>query len=93
MKIYDAAKIRNIAVAGHGGDGKTTLIESFLFNTNSIERKGRVEDGNTTTDFDPEEIRRGFSASSYFMPMIFSTFSIPFHTSSIKPWGSWQLLL
>ena len=69
MKIYDAAKIRNIAVAGHGGDGKTTLIESFLFNTNSIERKGRVEDGNTTTDFDPEEIRRGFSLTAGLAPI------------------------
>ena len=69
MKVYDAAKIRNIAVVGHGGDGKTTLVESFLFDAGAIERKGRVEDGNTTTDFDPEEVKRGFSLTAGLAPV------------------------
>ena len=69
MKVYDAAKIRNIAVVGHGGDGKTTLVESFLFDAGTIERKGRVEDGNTTTDFDPEEVKRGFSLTAGLAPV------------------------
>ena len=69
MKVYSADKIRNIAVVGHGGDGKTTLVESFLYNAKAIDRKGRVEDGNTTTDFDPEEIRRGFSLSAGVAPL------------------------
>ena len=69
MKVYDAANIRNIAVVGHGGDGKTTLVESFLFDSGAIERKGRVEDGNTTTDFDPEEVKRGFSLTAGLAPV------------------------
>ena len=48
MKVYDAAHIKNIAIVGHGGDGKTTLAEAFLANAGLIERRGRVEDGNTT---------------------------------------------
>ena len=69
MKVYDAASIRNIAVVGHGGDGKTTLIETFLFDSGALDRKGRVEDGNTTTDFDPEEIKRGFSLTTAMAPV------------------------
>ena len=69
MKVYDAASIRNIAVVGHGGDGKTTLIETFLFDSGALDRKGRVEDGNTATDFDPEEIKRGFSLTAAMAPV------------------------
>ncbi len=69
MKVYDAANIKNIAVVGHGGDGKTTLVESFLYDSGALERKGRVEDGNTTTDYDPEEIRRHFSLSAALAPV------------------------
>ncbi|HLC15175.1 MAG TPA: elongation factor G, partial [Thermodesulfovibrionia bacterium] len=48
----------------HGGAGKTTLVEAILYDTNQTTRLGRVEDGNTTTDFEPEEIARNFSISS-----------------------------
>ena len=51
-----AAKIRNIALIGHSGEGKTTLAEAILFNAKAIDRQGRVDDGNSTMDFDPEEI-------------------------------------
>ena len=65
MKVYDAAHIKNIAVVGHGSDGKTTLVEAILSNAGAIERRGKVEDGNTTTDYDPEEIRRQIPLCEY----------------------------
>jgi len=68
MKDYTAANIRNIAVTGHGGDGKTTLTEAMLFTAGAIDRQGRVEDGSTTTDYDPEEIRRQISLSAAMAP-------------------------
>ena len=58
MKVFETEKIRNIAVISHGGAGKTSLVEAILGNTGVLKRVGRVEDGNTTTDYDPEEIKR-----------------------------------
>ncbi|MBR6687429.1 MAG: elongation factor G [Clostridia bacterium] len=55
--------IRNIALIGHAGEGKTTLAEAILFNCKAIDRQGRVDDGNTCCDFDPEEIARKTSIS------------------------------
>ncbi len=69
MKVYDAAHIKNIAVVGHGGDGKTTLVEAFLADAGVIERRGRVEDGNTTTDYDSEEARRQISLTAAMAPL------------------------
>ncbi|MBQ9782021.1 MAG: elongation factor G [Clostridia bacterium] len=54
----DANKIRNVAIIGHSGEGKTTLCEAILFNCGAIERQGKVEDGNTCMDFDAEEIAK-----------------------------------
>jgi len=68
VKSFPPAKIRNVALVGHGGAGKTTLAESLLFCSGAITRQGRVEDGNTTTDFDPEEVRRGISLSLALAP-------------------------
>jgi elongation factor G len=58
--------LRNIAFASHGGAGKTSLAETMLFNAGSINRIGRVEDGNTAMDFEPEELKRNSSLSSGF---------------------------
>ena len=55
MKAYDASSIVNVGLFSHGGAGKTTLTEALLFKAGAITRLGRVEDGNTTTDFDPDE--------------------------------------
>ena len=61
-----AENLRNIALVAHGGAGKTSLAEVMLFNAGLTNRIGRVEDGNTVMDFEPEEIRRGISLSSGF---------------------------
>src|SRR5688572_4356557 len=58
MKVYDAASIRNVAVVGHGGCGKTQLVSAMLFVAGAVNRLGRVDDGSTVTDFDEESIAR-----------------------------------
>ena len=60
----DITKIRNIGVVGHGGVGKTSLVEAILFAAGALTRLGRVDDGTTTTDFDPDEIKRKISLST-----------------------------
>lgn len=58
MKHYGAQNIKNIAVAGHAGEGKTSLAEALLYKAGITDRLGKVEDGNTVCDYDPEEIKR-----------------------------------
>jgi elongation factor G len=61
MQVDSPEKIRNLAVAGHNDTGKTTLVSALLYAGGAVNRLGRVEDGNTVTDFDPEEAGRGIS--------------------------------
>jgi elongation factor G len=64
MKVYDAASIRNVAVAGHGGSGKTQLVSALLFDAGMVNRLGKVDEGNTVTDYDEEEISRKHTLSA-----------------------------
>ncbi|ACL77173.1 elongation factor G [Ruminiclostridium cellulolyticum] len=68
MKDYSVQKLRNICLLAHGGGGKTTLAEAMLFNTGVLDRLGKVVDGTTTCDFDPEEIKRKISISTSLAP-------------------------
>ena len=64
MKVYDAGTIRNVALVGHGGAGKTQLVAAMLFDAGMINRLGQVDDGTTVTDFDEEEIARKHTLSA-----------------------------
>jgi elongation factor G len=71
VKTFPTSKIRNVALVGHGGAGKTTLTEAILFTTGAIPRMGTVDAGNTVTDFDPEEHSRHYSVSLALAPVEF----------------------
>jgi elongation factor G len=61
MKVYETPHLRNVALIGHGGCGKTSLVSAMLFDMGAVNRMGRVDDGTTVTDFDPDEIERKIS--------------------------------
>ncbi len=69
MKAYVNGKIRNVAVLGHGSCGKTSLVEAMAFVTGMTTRMGNITDGNTISDYDKEEIKRGFSISTSLIPI------------------------
>jgi elongation factor G len=69
MKQYPADRIRNVGLFGHGSAGKTSLAEALLFDTKAITRLGKIEDGNTTCDYDPDEVRRRVSVSLSVAPL------------------------
>ncbi|MDY0190505.1 MAG: elongation factor G [Desulfuromonas sp.] len=64
MGKYDTAKLRNLGIVAHGGAGKTSLTEAILFNTGMTDRLGKVDDGSSNMDFEPEEIKRQITISS-----------------------------
>ncbi|MBS5935098.1 MAG: elongation factor G [Clostridiales bacterium] len=78
MDIYTSDKIRNVVILGHGGCGKTTLIEAIAYTMKVTNRQGKVEDGNTISDFDKEEIKRRFSISTAVVPIIWEDTKINF---------------
>ena len=69
MKAYTGDKIRNVAIVGHGGAGTTSVTEALLYRAGAIDRMCKVEDGATTTDYEPEEIKRGVSVNATLAPV------------------------
>ncbi len=72
MKGYKSDNIRNIVLLGHQGSGKTTFLEAGLLNTKVISRLGKVEDGNTVSDYEKMEIEKGFTISQTIVPVEFN---------------------
>jgi elongation factor G len=78
MKVYTSEKIRNVVLLGHGSCGKTTLVEAMAYSTGIIKRQGKVEEGNTISDYDKEEQKRLFSISTTVVPIEYDDVKINF---------------
>ena len=79
MKGYTSENIRNVALLGHGGCGKTTFLESALYETGVISKMGKVEDGNTVSDYDKMEAEKGYSINTSIVPIEWKNNKINFH--------------
>ena len=70
MNVYTTDRIRNVVLLGHGGCGKTSLVEAMAYLAGMTSRMGKVEDGNTISDYDKEEMKRHFSINTSVVPII-----------------------
>lgn len=78
MRVYETSQIRNVVVLGHGGCGKTTLMEAMAYVTGVTNRQGKVEDGNTISDFDKEEQKRMISIGMSVIPIEYEDIKVNF---------------
>ncbi|HZA25011.1 MAG TPA: GTP-binding protein, partial [Dehalococcoidia bacterium] len=78
MPNIDASNLRNVALLSHSGAGKTSLSEALLFNVKATTRLGRVEDGNTVSDYEPEEIKRGGSIQTTLIACVWDKYKVNF---------------
>jgi elongation factor G len=78
MKVYRAEQIRNVALISHVGAGKTSLIDAALYDSGAVTRQGRVDDGTSVADYDPDELKRGMSLNVKVLPVEWKSHKINF---------------
>ena len=81
MKAYTTAQLRNVGIFSHGGAGKTSLAEAMLFASKATNRMGRVDEGNTVSDYDPDEQKRHISVQLAVVPVEWNDTKISFEIS------------
>jgi len=78
MKVYRAEQIRNIALISHVGTGKTSLIDAALYDSGAVTRQGKVDEGTSVVDYDPEELKRRMSLNAKVLPVEWKNHKINF---------------
>src|SRR2546421_2246901 len=78
MKVYRAEQIRNVALISHVGAGKTSLVDAALFDSGAVTRQGKVDEGSSISDYDPDELKRGMSLNATVLPVEWKNHKINF---------------
>src|SRR6185437_15945606 len=78
MKVYRAEQIRNVALISHVGAGKTSLVDAALYDSGAANRQGRVDEGNSLADYDPDEIKRRMTLNTKVLPVEWNNYKVNF---------------